>query len=331
MLLLFERVCLFEKERNKTILYGQYLSEKFNKIDAKIEKEISVHHCKVKNDFYIEIEGKIEEIEEIVFYFKKETIVKKGIRLTFPFEECDLSLTPSSAIISTMCKDYSSRLEEWIEYNLNLGFSGIIIFDNDENKKNKLNEESKGLTYNGSTKEVCEKYKGKVWVVKMDYSSMGGNPWNKIQRITLHIGVNAMRKRCEKIALIDADEFIYIPNNKNINEFLSKYKGETITMKSNILTNMSNSEIIDNNILDICLYVGEKKYKKTILDTSKLEELEFILTPHEHKTQKLLERYEIVHYHCWVNSRYKFKGGMKKIEYLKEKKRRYKECKIEIK
>ena len=53
MLLLFERVCLFEKERNKTILYGQYLSEKFNKIDAKIEKEISVHHCKVKNDFYI--------------------------------------------------------------------------------------------------------------------------------------------------------------------------------------------------------------------------------------------------------------------------------------
>jgi hypothetical protein len=30
-------------------------------------------------------------------------------------------------------------LEEWIEYNLNLGFSGIVIFDNDGNN-NKINK-----------------------------------------------------------------------------------------------------------------------------------------------------------------------------------------------
>ena len=32
-----------------------------------------------------------------------------------------------SAIITTMCKNYSHRLEEWIQYNLNLGFSNLII------------------------------------------------------------------------------------------------------------------------------------------------------------------------------------------------------------
>ena len=37
--------------------------------------------------------------------------------LSFPFENCNLTLNADSAIISTMCKDYSSRLEEWIEYN----------------------------------------------------------------------------------------------------------------------------------------------------------------------------------------------------------------------
>lgn len=49
-----------------------------------------------------------------------------------------MELNDTSAIISTMCKDYSSRLEEWIIYNLNLGFTGIIIFDNDYN--NTINE-----------------------------------------------------------------------------------------------------------------------------------------------------------------------------------------------
>lgn len=318
--ILFDKLCLFNENENKTIIYLQ-ANNKLQKVNISIAAKYNLVSCKDRYDFYIEIYEKINYIDEIRFLNINNTeIVKENIDLFFPFENCDLSLGSNSSIISTMCKDYSSRLEEWIEYNLNLGFSGIVIFNNDENKNNQINESLEYLTNNGSTSEICKKYKGKVWEVKLDYRPLHRHEWNTIQRMTLHIGVNAFRNKCEKIALIDADEFIYTPKHSNIIDFFSKYKGQTITMKSNILTNKSNNDIINNNILDICLYVGEDKYTKVIIDTSKLKELEFVNTPHRHKTDILLNKDEIIHYHCWVNSRQKYNENMSKIEFLKDMK-----------
>ena len=104
----------------------------------------------------------------------------------------------------------------------------------------------------------------------------------------------------------------------NIVEFFSNYKGQTVTMSSNILTNKSNHDTINNNIIDLCLYIGEDKHTKTIIDTTKLKPMEFILTPHSHPTQIILDKDEIIHYHCWVNSRYKYNENMPKIEFLKD-------------
>ena len=278
MITLFNETCIFDEDKNKTIVYGQYYSI-INKIDMNFNFNFVL--CKNKNDFYIEIDEKINHIDEIYFFNEKDIIeIKKNINLTFPFEQCDLTLNSSSAIISTMCKDYSSRLEEWIEYNLNLGFSGIVIFNNDGNQNNSINEPTKHLSDNGSTHNICKKYKGKVWEVKMNYQPRKNNHWNTIQRITLHIGVNAFRNKCAKIALIDADEFIYLPKHKNIKDFCSNYKGQTVTIQSNILTNKSDNDVINNNILDLCLYVGVNKYTKTIIDTTSISRMEFIITPH---------------------------------------------------
>lgn len=318
-IILFSNVCLFDA--NKTIIYGQYtMNSIFTAIKINPSLQFRVIFCNNRNDFYIEIYKKISFIDEIIFITKKNIeIVKRDIALNFPFENCNLSLNPDSAIISTMCKDYSSRLEEWIEYNLNLGFSGIVIFDNDDNKSNEINESLEYQQNNGNTSDICKKYEGKVWCVKMNYQPITGDHWNNIQRISLHIGVNAFRNKCAKIALIDADEFIHIPNNCNIMEFLSNYKGETITIASNILTNKSNCDIINNNILDLCLYVGENKYTKTLIDTSKLHPMEFIVTPHNHPTEILLNKDKIIHYHCWVNSRYEYNINMLEIDSLKKK------------
>ena len=219
-----------------------------------------------------------------------------------------------------MCKDYSSRLEEWINYNLNLGFSGIVIFDNDENKSNDINEPLEYRQNNGTISDVCKKYKNKVFHIKYNYQPMCKNHYDTIQRISLHICVNAFRNKCSKIALIDADEFIHIPNKSNksnksnIIDFLSNYKGQTITMKSNILTNKLNDDIINNNILDICIYVGENKYTKTIIDTNQIKPMEFIITPHRHPEQILLDKNILMYYHCWVNSRYEYNTNMQKID-----------------
>jgi hypothetical protein len=317
-IILFNDACLSDTY-NKTIIYGQYgqYDSKFTSIKINPNVEFNVVFSELRSDFYIEIYKQISYIDEIIFTNEKNIVViKKNIVLSFPFENCDLSLNADSAIISTMCKDYSSRLEEWIEYNLNLGFSGIVIFDNDGNN-NKINEPLEYLQNNGTISDICKKYKGKVWCVKFNYQPIKDNHWNNIQMISLHIGVNAFRNKCGKIALIDADEFIHIPNKSNIVEFLSNYKGQTITIKSNILTNKSNNDIINNNILDLCLYIGEDKYTKTIIDTTKIKCMEFIKSMHEHPTEIILNKNEIIHYHCWVNSRYQYNNNMTKIESLK--------------
>lgn len=333
--ILFDEVCLFDSVNNKTIMYGHFqnIFEKieidnidFNIVFCKERKKVNIHYTKDRtSDFYIEIEGTITSIPKIRFIYENKEIVKTNITLQFPFENCDLSLDSDSAIITTILKDYSSRLEEWIDYNLNLGFSGIVIFNNDMNIENTINENHDFLLQNGSTSDICqkEKYKGKVWEVKMNYAPIKDTHWNNIQRITFHIGVNVFRNKCNKIALIDADEFIHLPNHSNILDFLKKYKGTTITIRSNILTNKANNDTIDNNILDLCMYVGEDLYWKMLIDTSSLMPMEFIMSPHHAGWSKLLDKNEIIHYHCWVNSRYEYNEEMPKIEFLKKMKQEY--------
>jgi hypothetical protein len=317
---LFSDVCLFDN--NKTIIYGQYTSQ-FTSIEIKPNIEFTFIFCSDRNDFYIEINNNVRYIDEITFINSQNIkVIKKNIFLYFPFENCKISLNPDSAIISTMCKDYSSRLEEWIEYNLKLGFSGIIIFDNDGNKSNNINEPLEFRQNNNTTiREICKKYKDKVFCVRFNYTPFVGDHYDNIQRITLHIGVNFFRNKCEKITLIDADEFIHIPNKSNIIEFLSDYKRKTLTIQSNILTNKSNNDVINNNILDLCLYVGEDKYTKTMIDTSNLKPMEFIITPHNHPSEIILNKNTIIYYHCWVNSRYSYNENMSKIESLNKNNR----------
>jgi hypothetical protein len=282
---LFSDVCLFD---NKTIIYGQYTSA-FTSIEIKPNLKYIVVFCNASNatDFYLEIYDKISYIDEITFMdLRNNKVIKKNIVLYFPFENCNISLNPDSAIISTMCKDYSSRLEEWIEYNLNLGFSGIVIFDND----NKINEPLENRQDNNNTSDICKKYKDKVFYVKFNYKPFAGYHLSNIQRISLHIGVNAFRNKCSKIALIDTDEFIHIPNKSNIIDFLSDYKRKTVTIQSNILTNKSIDDVINNNILDLSSYVGKNKYTKTIIDTNNLRPMEFILTPHNHPLETVFNK-----------------------------------------
>jgi hypothetical protein len=215
-----------------------------------------------------------------------------------------------------MCKHYSHRLDEWIEYNLKLGFSGIVVFNNDGNTLTPFNEPTENIVRTKSMEEICKKYKKKVWMIDFPYTPFHGQHWNNIQRVTLNIGVNAFRNKCRNIALIDADEFIYLPKNKSkkIEDFLQEHS--TITMRSNILTNKNDNDILNNNILELAKYVGENKYTKTILHTSNITEYEFIITPHEHKSQKIMNKKDIIHYHCWMNNRYKYNEKMPYIDIL---------------
>ena len=319
-IILFDKACLYDDFNNETRIYGLCKNESvkwgvfitdFYKIY--IEK-ITDYSLVISKDncvtFMIKIKGKILNIDSIVFYYKNYEFKKTDIVLYFPFENCNLNLNSKSAIISTMCKNYWNRLDEWINYNLKLGFSGIVIFNNDNIPSH-------------NPEQILKKYYGKVWIVDFPYVPFNTEDkavrhWLSIQRISFHIGTHAFKRKCRHIALIDVDEFVYIPKNPSmgIEKFLEDRS--TITLRSNILTNKSDNEIINNNVLKIAKYLGPDKFTKTFFHTEKIGEDKFINQHHCDKSQTILEKDEIIHYHCWMNHRYKYDESMPRIDFLEE-------------
>jgi len=275
--------------------------------------------------FYIVIPGKHTDLPIIRFMLHDTTEhILRNEPLEYPFENTLIDPffilnKDTSAIISTLCKGYSHRLEEWIQYHLQLGFSGIVIFNNDGNTVTPLNEPVENCIRTTSMKDICDKYKGKVLLVDCPYPALEGEHWNCLQRATLSIGVNAFRERTKFIALIDADEFMYLSASpgKRIEDFLGEYC-TTITMGSNILTNKNTNDIIHNNVLTLAKYVAQDAYTKAILYTPCIKENEFILTPHRHASEQKLNKDTLIHYHCWMNTRCTYLSSMPEINYFKD-------------
>ena len=148
MIILFDKVCVYNPERDEIKIYGQYI-RKFDKVILDIPNKYEVIFYDDRPDFYIRISGKPLVIPEIVFHFNicdKNTdprflipngnvsplppyfmddinIVLSNINLKYPFENSNIKLDRNrSAILSTMCKNYSHRLDEWIRYNLKLTY-----------------------------------------------------------------------------------------------------------------------------------------------------------------------------------------------------------------
>ena len=321
MLLLFSKNSIYSV--NNTIIYG-LSNQRIKSVRLDTELYLAQHEMAYTNHayiFYIIVPGKHTELSKIRFVLHNDTehIINNEL-LEYPFENTSFILNKDkSAIISTLCKGYSHRLEEWIQYNLELGFSGIVIFNNDGNITTPLNEPVDHCIRDVSMKEICDKYKGKVLLVDCPYPALQGEHWNCLQRATLSIGVNAFRETTKFIALIDADEFIYLPQNpkQKIEDFLGDYS-TTITMGSNILTNKNNNDIINNNILQLARYVAQDAYTKTILHTSCITENEFIVTPHRHPSEKKLDKDMLIHYHCWMNTRCTYLSSMPEIDYFKD-------------
>jgi hypothetical protein len=327
MILIFAKNCIYDENEDTTIIHGYYTSKITDfRIDVMDEaddiyKNVVITLSNRAPDFYIKIPERVTKVKRMAFKLENdERVIITDVELLFPFENCPLMLDSNrSSIISTICKDYSHRLDEWIQYNLRLGFSGIVIFNNDKNVANGLNEPLENCVMTRSMEEICNKYPGKVLLVDCPYTPLPeNNNWSNIQRICLTIGTSAFKHKCKYIALIDADEFIHITQNPKIKieDFLNNIIKSGITMGSNILTNKGDDDGIDNNILDICRYVGEDKYTKTILCTDNIKENEFIVTPHNHPTSISLAKNIITHFHCWVNTRYKYEPSMVRIDYL---------------
>ncbi len=237
----------------------------------------------------------------------------KNIILHFPFEQSFSNYNNDINIISTMCRMYNFRLDEWIDYHLKLGVDVIVIFDNTKNKT--TNNEGDQDNDPDMTK-VTEKYGDKVVVVDFSYAPLIGYHWNNLQSVSLFIGLHALKYKSKYITFIDADEFLKVENN-DIKKFCEN-NSKTYQLCGNFMTNKSDNDVIDNNILQICKYVGKPTpekmmvYSKDFLSNNPFYKF---FNPHA-IYNKNARTNKITLYHCWVNKRMKYEENMKYLDLL---------------
>lgn len=311
-ILLYYSTCIYHD--NEIFLYGQY-TKKFERISIDRDNPIVVVFSHDRPDFLIRI--RVMDLSDchfsFVFHYETADIEMRDFVLEFPFEHMRLSLDPNrSAIISTMCKYSSDRLDEWIHYHLKLGFSGIVVFNNNEEGGEQDIKDNQNLG------KLVAKYGDRIMIVPFPYQTIH-EFFNHVQRISLTIGIQAFRSKCKFVCTTDVDEFVYLPENpyRGVEDFLSEYD-TTITIQSNVLTNRNLDDEIHNNILDLALFIGEDKYTKTILRTSCIGINEMIHSPHNHPKETILDKGKLIHYHCWMNSRCYYEDNMPLFLGLKE-------------
>jgi hypothetical protein len=297
-----------EKDRNKL----RRLIETIKCTDGS-GNNISIKLHNYQRVICIEFENNITDIINIyTSEFELENIL-----LHFPFEKAFLQYKGNNDIniISTMCRMYNFRLDEWIEYHLKLGVDGIVIFDNTRNE-NKNSNNKNDQDKETDMRKVTDKYGDKVVVIDFPYGKIGGNHWNTIQSVSLFTGLHAMKHKCKYITFTDADEFITVSNN-DLRDFCKK-NNKTIQICGDIVTNKSNNDKINNNVLELCKYVGRKSPSKMMVRTSDfLNNNPFFkfYNPHEIHGKNNRNR-DIYMYHFWVNDRLKYTEDMTFIDLL---------------
>jgi hypothetical protein len=310
--IIFNEACIYNNEATILFIQSRRMITSISIINSNTDKiyNISYTICIAESlpclDYGIIIhdKDKIDNFNIII-----NDIKISNIKIYYPFEEIAKHISSNMNIVSTLVKNYNHRLDEWIQYNIKLGFDKIIIFNNEESKSHHLNE---GNDCYEKMNIVTDKYKDSVYVINFPYSTFYGFHWNNIQRLSLHISLTALNNKCNFCAYIDADEFIYINNANNIKMFLNNFN-DTIQIDGSVITNKNNNDIICNNILSLCNYVGESGHKKVLVYMKKIpciqgsnDIIKFLPSPHKTPFHVTMNKDNIMYYHCWVNERYQY-------------------------
>lgn len=215
-----------------------------------------------------------------------------------------LKLDENSTVISTMVQNEHGRLHEWIDYHLSLGFSGVVLFDNDYNKQKKCFVSADS---NRTCDDLQREYPGQVMVVKYPHGIIPRTHRYSGQRITLTLGYKLLKQHCKHVCFIDVDEFIHLPKQQDvcIEQFLQQYDNKTLVMDSVFLVNDPSTRIIpDNNVLQHTIYPTDKLGYNKIIINNHQHDVDFLISPHlppaSHEHEKCKPS-ELMHYHCWLN------------------------------
>ena len=302
--MIFNKCCFKIKGFSYLMIFGGHFTDVTKCTDSN-GKQLNTTLLDAGRCKFIKFHDNLPSIINIIT--EKKTF--ENIQLHFPFENAfpQFKNDTNINIISTMCRKYNFRLDEWIKYHLDLGVDGILIFDNTNNNGGGNNggdqDDSEDM------KLVTDKYGDKVYV--FDYPDRVQGHWNQLQALSICTGINAMKHRCRYIAITDADEFITVANN-NFKEFCNS-RDKTFEIPCTKVTNKSYCDVIDNNILSLCKYIHPKRdnHKLMIRTSQFLTESNYTVDGISmiwccHRLHGHRHTDGGIHlYHCWVNERLK--------------------------
>lgn len=274
----------------------------------------------MRPDFMFSFEGELSDFKDREFTFRylgdrHNEPHDRVHTLRFPL---NIDLFPfldasSSVVAVNMCKWYTHRLDEWIQYNLKIGVDAFVIFNNDDNHAASNNEMG---VYQQPLRTVTDKYPGRVLLVDFPFEPLPGWVGKQeskgavnMQRVAQTVGLHAVRDKCKYVSLLDSDEFIYVPEDNNLKCITDKYD-QTIQLQSNLLLTSGRDHVINNDVLTHARYIGVDRYRKILVRTSDLNHhVQFMINPHDFNDwpvdvqQIVLPKQEALHYHAWINGR----------------------------
>ena len=160
----------------------------------------------------------------------------------------------NDAIVCAIALNEELYIDEWIKYNLALGFSHIYIYDNSDNNilKDKISDKVSIFHLPGETKMLqsrdmfTRQYKNK-------------------------------HKWC---AFIDVDEFIVLKKHKNIMEFLNEYDCDAVALNWLMFGTSNEKEYRDEPVTKRFTYCS-KDINKQYKCISKLKSIDVHINPHK--------------------------------------------------
>ena len=184
--------------------------------------------------------------------FKPEKVNERG-----DFSDHQRKL-PKVGLVA-LAKDEDHYLKEWVEYNLDLGFDGIFVFQNDwKYSGNPISDKRFHLLeYNGLQKQI------ECYNVFLDKH---GNEYDFLM-------------------FFDIDEFLYIKNKENIKEFLSHYEDrDAIYVNWRLFGDNGLKCVVNNNfsVRNRFTRCGKNLHRlgKPIINVTKLENSVRFHNPH---------------------------------------------------
>lgn len=132
---------------------------------------------------------------------------KIGYYPLYPYEGPAPETFEYELAIAAIVKNEGFYLQEWIEFHRLVGCTKFFIYDNNSTD---------------NTKSILNFYQEKGIVEWIDWPHF--TPWLNTQQMAYLHAIYKSRGKARWLALIDADEFVFSPENKRLTSFLSNYE-----------------------------------------------------------------------------------------------------------